>query len=222
MDFVGLILLCCAVGMVFIGNRILTIDYKNPLYRAGFLLCMVFALGRFAEFMIWQAESLETALMYRRVYGIWFMAAALSPLCFWYFSDMKRFVRNPWARRAIMSFIFLPAFIFVGIEFFGTATYGTLREDGLGGFVFTIPSRDWFTWVRVIWFPLVSLFMTVFTWIAFQRAKSEKERLWKGFLFLTTIIAIVESVSTHIVYPMLDLPTSPLRTAIPLTMGSLI
>ncbi|MEO1437442.1 MAG: ATP-binding protein [Bacteroidota bacterium] len=222
MDFVGLVLLACAVGMIFIGYRILGMDVKNPLYRSSFLLCMVFAIGRFAEFMVWQSESLEKALMYRRWYGVWFMAAALSPLCFWFFSNVPSFIQKKWIQRLILGFIFIPAILFTGVEFFGTNTYGTLREHAGKGFVFTIPSRDVFTWARAIWFPLVSLLMTIFTWVAFQHAKTEKERLWKGFLFLTTIIAIVESMSTHVVYPMLDLPTSPLRTAIPLTMGSLI
>ncbi|MEM6724944.1 MAG: ATP-binding protein [Bacteroidota bacterium] len=222
MGFVGITLLTCAVGMVFIAYRILGMDFKNRLYRASFLLCMVFAVGRFSEFMILQSQTLEQALIYRRWYGVWFMAAALSPLCFWYFARMGEIVTNRRIQRLIMAFIFLPAIIFMGIEFSGVNTYGTLRQGENGQFVFTIPGRDWFTWVRAIWFPAVSFLMTIFTWVAFQKAEKEKERLWKGFLFLTTIIAIVESVSTHVVYPMLDLSTSPLRTAIPLTLGSLI
>ncbi|MCB0633940.1 MAG: hypothetical protein KDD15_29620, partial [Lewinella sp.] len=203
LNFAAIFALLSAGIILLIGYRIYLLDRSNRQYQAFGLLCMCLSWMCFCWYEMEQTTDLTTARYWRKMQSVWAMCNPLMVYCCWLFAKMQ--LRGCFARwrKVIVSFFFILAFIFWGLELF-TETYrhGSVIRDEHGQWVLSLADHmNLATFFRGVWNMIAYSLSMYFIALVWREETDRVRKIWLSIMLLMLSMGILFSIIQNYILP---------------------
>ncbi|MBE3122452.1 MAG: PAS domain S-box protein [Thermoplasmata archaeon] len=196
-----------SVICLFFGNFVYYQNRKQLLNKIFFLLCMSLAFWAFTEFMLRQAESLETANFWFNMNFLWPFSLAF-PLHFMLIYTEKTSVLK---NKLTYLLVYAPAFIFS----FGDLLVPSMRTEPImefWGYSYYVLEGSWMYLVSEVWVFTVGFLALVLGIMYYRQVYSEEKKRQAKFVILGFSIPIITGFFTEGFPPVLQIKIPELTT----------